>query len=513
METDRRPGLKDRAAKGALWASVESWSTQLVQFLVVLVLARLVGPEDYGLMAIAMVVVQLSQLLIASAGWSEALIQRRRLDPALCDTVFWMLVASGAALGVLACLAALAVGVFMAEPRLAQAISALAAIPVLTGLAAVPAALLQRELRFFPLTLRSNLAILLSGTVGIAMAAVGFGIWSLVAYEILLRAIDVAALWTAHRWRPGLNFSRQHLWEIREYVSNMFGWRLTVVVEEASIRILIGYMLGPTAAGHYFLARKIVDVLRQVAVDPFCRVVLPAIAEVQSRPGRVDEVFRTAAQIAGAAAIPCHLGLIVIAPELLPAAFGAAWVEAVPVVQILAAAGLVAPISWLCTALLQGLGQSRPQFLLGLAGAAVLLALLPLGLSGGIAAVAAAVTVREYLRFPLLLFVIRRVTGIDAARTLHGALPVMTASLIMAATMLAATWTIDDHVPMLVAILGAILAGVAVYGAALFLLDRPFLLEVASTAATAVHRVPPRGVDHPRAEQSTSARARGNGGR
>ena len=510
METDRRPGLKDRAAKGALWASVEAWSTQLVQFLVVLVLARLVGPEDYGLMAIAMVVAQLSQFLIANAGWSEALIQQRRLEPALCDSVFWMLVATGAALGVLACLAAIAVDVFMAEPLLAQAISALASIPILAGLAAVPGALLQRELRFFPLALRSNLAIAIGGTVGIAMAVAGFGIWSLVAYEILLRAIDVAALWTAHRWRPGLNFSRQHLWEIRAYVSNMFGWRLTVVVEEALIRILIGYCLGPTAAGHYFLARKIVDVLRQVAVDPFCRVVMPAIAEVQSKPGRVDEVFRTAAQIAAAAAIPCHLGLIVIAPELLPAAFGAAWVETVPVVQILAAAGLVAPIARLGTALLQGLGQSRPLFLLGLAGAAVLLALLPAGLSGGIATVAAAVTVREYLRFPLLLLVIRRATGIDVARTLRRAAPVIAASLIMAATVLAAGWTIEDHVPRLVAIFGTMLAGVAAYGAALFLLDRAFVLEVANTTATAMHRVPPTGFDHPRTEQSTSARARGN---
>jgi O-antigen/teichoic acid export membrane protein len=94
MESEQHPALKDRAAKGALWASVESWSAQFVQLLIVLVLARLVGPEAYGLMAIALVVVQLSQLLIANAGWSEALIQHQRLEPALCGTVFWMLVAT-----------------------------------------------------------------------------------------------------------------------------------------------------------------------------------------------------------------------------------------------------------------------------------------------------------------------------------------------------------------------------------------------------------------------------------
>jgi PST family polysaccharide transporter len=322
------------------------------------------------------------------------------------------------------------------------------------------------------------------------MAAVGFGIWSLVAYEILLRVVSVAALWTAHRWRPGFNFSRRHLGEVRAYVSNTFGWRLTVVVEEASIRLVIGYVLGPITAGHYFLARKIVDVLRQVAVEPFCRVIVPTIATVQSEPGRVDQVFCAGAKVAAAAAIPCYLGLIVIAPDLIPAAFGAAWVESVPALQILAAAGLVTPISWLCTALLQSLGQMRPQFLLGLAGAAVLLVLLPVALLGGIVAVAIAVTVREYFRFPLMLLVTRRVTGVDAARTLRRVLSVMVASLIMAATMLAATWAIGNQVPRLAAILGAMLAGAAVYGAALFLLDRAFVLDVARTAATAVRRAP-----------------------
>jgi polysaccharide transporter, PST family len=500
MASKRPPGLKDRAAKGALWASIENWSAQLVQLVIVLVLARLVGPEAYGLMAIALVVVQLSQVLISNAGWAEALIQRQRLEPALCDTVFWILVVTGAALGALSCLVALIVGLFMAEPRLAQAMSALAAIPLLSGLAVVPGALLERELRFFPLALRSNLAIALSGAVGITMAALGFGIWSLVAYEILLRVVSVVTLWAAYRWRPGFNFNRQHLWEIRAYVSNMLGWRLTVVIEEVSIRLLIGYVLGPSTAGQYFLARKIVEALRQVAIDPFCRVVVPTIAEVQSKPGRVDEVFRTAAKIAAATAVPCYLGLIVIAPQLVPAAFGAAWAESVPVLQILAAAGPVAPISWLCTALLQGLGQTRPQFLLGLAGTAVLLVLLPVALSGGIIAVAIAVTVREYLRFPLILLVTRRATGIDAVRTLRRALPVMAASLIMAAIVLAGTWTIGDHFPRLASILAAMLAGVAVYGAALFLLDRAFLLDIARTAATVLRRVPPRRFDRPRTE-------------
>jgi O-antigen/teichoic acid export membrane protein len=88
MESEHRPALGARAAKGALWASIENWFAQLAQLLVVFVLARLVGPEAYGLMAIAVVLVQLSQLLISNAGWSEALIQRQRLETELCDAVF-----------------------------------------------------------------------------------------------------------------------------------------------------------------------------------------------------------------------------------------------------------------------------------------------------------------------------------------------------------------------------------------------------------------------------------------
>jgi O-antigen/teichoic acid export membrane protein len=321
---------------------------------------------------------------------------------------------------------------------------------------------------------------------------------------VLLRAVSVAALWTAHRWRPRLNFSRLHLREIRGYVSNTSGWRLTIVVEEVSIRLVIGYVFGPITAGHYFLARKIVDVLRQVAIDPFCRVIVPTIAEVQGRPERVEEVFRAGAKVAAATAIPCHVGLIVIAPQLLPAAFGAAWVDSVPVLQILAAAGLVTPLGWLCTALLQSLGQMRPQFLLGLAGAALLLALLPAVLPGGIVAVAIAVTAREYLRFPLMLLVTRRVTGVDAARALRRALPVIAASLIMAASVLAAIWAVGDRVPRLAALLGSMLAGPAVYGAALFVLDRAFLLDVARTAATALRRAPSRGINPPQMEQPSS---------
>ncbi|MEK0083995.1 lipopolysaccharide biosynthesis protein [Benzoatithermus flavus] len=469
--------FKRRAVAGALWVSVETWGTQLIQLLLFVILTRLLGPETYGLLGMAIIVIALGDVAITNGGWGDALIHERDLDQRHLDTTFWFLLLSSTLLAVLVAALAVPMARLFGQPELVGVLMALAPMLPLSSLPVVPEALLRRELRFAPLAARSQLATLAAGAVAIPMAFTGFGVWSLVAYQLAQPVAETLVIWHAHPWRPGRCFSRPALSGIVRYVGGALGDRVMNVLDFLIPRFVVGYALGAAPLGHFTTARKIQELLSQLLIRPISRVALPSFAGIRGDAAGMRELLSFGSAVANLVAFPAHVGLALVAPELVPLVFGPQWAETVPVVQVLALLGLLMPMTQVTASLMYGIGRTGLQMLLSVGSAVLFLLLLLLLGPGSLMAISTAFVGRLFLVFPLRLWLVQRASGVDVRPALARSCPILVATALMAAAVLA--WrqlAPQPHhpVPFLAS---AIAIGLATYGVAILLLARPLVQQ------------------------------------
>ena len=200
--------LRQKAAKGVAWSAIENLGTQAIYFVVFLVLARLLQPEEFGLVSLAGVFISF-MMVFADQGLSDAIVQRQDLEPEHLDTAFWINLGICALLAIFTFAAAGSVSSFFHQPQLKPIIAWLSLSFLFNGFSSVQQSLLRRQLAFRALAVRSLVATFASGIVGVVMALMGFGVWSLVAQQLINRVLAILGLWWASDWRPGCQaFSR-----------------------------------------------------------------------------------------------------------------------------------------------------------------------------------------------------------------------------------------------------------------------------------------------------------------
>lgn len=420
-----------RLTAGAIWASLETWGQQLVQLVVWAVLARLLGPETYGLFGLAIVLVAASQVLILDAGWVEALVQRGEVDDTHLSTLFWSLLVLGSALAGFAWLTAPGVAALLGQPSIAPLIPWLGLVLPLTALNLVPHAILYRAMRFAPITARTLAGTLVSSAVALGLAAAGQGAWSLVGLQLAVPLTEGIVLWLAAGWRPRPVWSRRHLAEIVGYVRWSLPDRAVEAIDNLLPRALVGAALGPHALGLYMLAWKIIELLSLLLTGPVVRVTIAAVARLGTDlpPARlIAPALRSTALVA----YPAFLGLAATAPDLVVVAFGGAWSSSAAVLQVLALTGIALPIARVGGAALYGMGRVAWQLLLSAGALALLLLLVPALLPFGLVAVAAAYPIRAVIMLPAVIAVLRRGGGLDLVPILPSLLRLLAVATIMA---------------------------------------------------------------------------------
>ena len=475
--------LRRRLAHGGFWAAAETWGQQLVNFVIFAVLARLLGPEAYGLLALAMVIPALGELILMRGGWGEALIQRQTLEPAHVDSVFWLLVVLSCLIGALTALGAWPLALAFGVPDLAPLIPWLALTIPLAALYAVPDALMRRELRFAPLAARTLLATTLGGVTGIAAALMGYGVWSLVVQQVVQRAVATAALWLACAWRPSWRFSRRHYGELHRFSVASLGERLLIYADEFVPRLILGHYLGPVALGYYVLARKLLDLMTEALVQPFVKVAMPVFAHLQDDALKARRILVDGTRLAAAIAFPAFAGLALVAPDLLPVAFGEPWRPAVPATQVLALVGLTLPMSYFAAALMRGRGRAGWQLLIGAVGTVLIVVGVASAGPFGLVAAAVAIMARFFLLVPLRLAVARRVLGADVVGQTRACLPFLGATGVMALAV-GGWYVLDLGLDPLPSLVCAVALGGATYALAVAVFAPAFVRDLGGLVRT-----------------------------
>jgi PST family polysaccharide transporter len=303
------------------------------------VLAAILGPEEFGLVAMGLAFVTLIQVVLEQ-GISTAIVQRERMDDRYADVAFWLNLAWCL---VLASAGAGAAGWWAAAndtPELRNVILALSGLLLIWGLMIVPMSLLQRDSRFKELAAVWNVAALAGGVTGVALALAGAGVWSFVAQQIVMEGVAVAAMLVVVRWRPRFRFSRAHARELLGFSSSVFVANLGGFVNRRADTLLMGLFFGPLAVGLYRLADRIVDLVLEFTMRPIGVIALPHFSRLQSEPEALREGVEKCLRLTLLAAVPT-LAVVAASSDFVLGLFGDEWASAASVLPLLCVVGVV----------------------------------------------------------------------------------------------------------------------------------------------------------------------------
>lgn len=349
-------GLGRTAASGAAWLTGQKWVVRLSGLVTIAILARLVAPHEFGLVAAAAVVLPFV-LLLSDLGLSTYLVQAENPDNRVLSTGFWFslcaAVVLGGALFAFVPIMVAALGVPEAGPVLRVLLTS---VPLVVG-ASVPTALLRRRMEFRRLAFQGALGAGLAQVAAIAIAFSGGGAWALVAQALTTTVVTFTAAWLTAGWRPSWQFSGQ---EFRAMVH--FGYKVVAVELVAVLRswgetVIIAVSLGTTALGFLTIAQRLVQVAQELGGSALAPVSVVVLAKVRDTPQRLRDAYRRASTLTYGAVTPLLTYVAVAAPLLIPVLFGSRWDVSVPVTQGLAVAGILTIGAFIDHGLFYALGR------------------------------------------------------------------------------------------------------------------------------------------------------------
>ena len=341
----RRRGLLGNAT----WSALDFWAQQATALLVFVLVGNIVGPAAVGLVTVAQLAVTLCMTLLLD-GFSDALVQRRELDPEHFDTAFWLLAGLGAGAALLLWAAAAPLAALFGEAELRSLLPALALGLPFVGVSAVYQSLLQRDLRFPALAARSALSQLAGLATALLMARAGHGAWALVGYFLCVRALDAALLALISRRPPGLRWGRAALADIVGFGRHRVGNQIIGFVVMQVDRFSAGLFLGPVAVGLYSTAERISSALIGGLSGVLGRVAFPVLSARQADPAAFRQGLHDVLLLGNALALPAFVGVALVSRDLIGLLFSAQWAGAAAPLALLALAGIPHASNYMLTA-------------------------------------------------------------------------------------------------------------------------------------------------------------------
>lgn len=454
--------FQEQLLRGTAWAFASTWARLMVSLVAFAVIARLIGPEAYGINAAAATLMALCQVLVGPA-MGEAIIQRRDSSPRLLAAWFWSLQGLGLLLFAVLCLLREPLAALFGTPAAAPLILIYGMCVPLTALQTVPEAQLSRAMQFRSQALAGGVGVILGSAAGVTLALRGEGLWALAGLQLVQSLAQAIVLWVSSGWRPAASPDWRSLPPVLRYSSGSVGIRLLNEVDNQLPRLLIGGLLGVTLLGYYAVARRIFDLLKDLLIVPLNMVALPSLAHAREQGQDVPRLFETGLRVSTAIANPAFLGLAAIAPLLIPLLFGTQWLPAVPVLQLLALLGLRSAVNSFNGAALRGYDRPMQQLWVSALGVSLLALLLPIAAPYGLLAVAAAVVLRSYATWPLMAWLVQRLGVFPARRQFTVGLRSLAAALLMALLVtLLLRWS-EGRLPPLLALAFGISGGALSY--------------------------------------------------
>jgi len=336
---------------------IQQLAVRGLQFGLGVVLARLLDPREFGLVAMLSVFLAVAQVLL-DGGFAAALIQRKELTELHRCSIFYLNIAAALVLGVLLWLCAPGIATFYHQPLLKPMLRVLVLVPVINGFAVVQNTLLIKRLDFKKQTIILASASAVSGVVAFVLALRGYGVWSLVAQQIVQSVVNTVLLWLLGGWRPQLLFSLGALREMFAFGWGMLCAALLNMANDNLFPVLIGKFFTATDLGFFNRAQSVQSNASQNLGAIANRVTLSVFAGLQDDLPRFRSGLRKAMTGVAFLQFPMMVGLAVAAKPLVMLVFTEEWAPSIPYLQLLCFVGLLYPIHVLNLNVLFALGRS-----------------------------------------------------------------------------------------------------------------------------------------------------------
>ncbi len=470
--------LRQKAANGVVWSAIQKWGAEGVAFLTFVVLSRLLEPEAFGLVALAMVFTVFVKIF-QDQGFGVAIVQRADLEREHLDTAFWISVATGSSLMLAGIAASGLVAAFFQEPQLAPVLRWLSLGIVFGAVSSTQTAILRRNLAFKSLAARSLIATVVGGVVGLSMAFAGFGVWSLVAQNLVMAAVGAVVLWRVSDWRPGFKVSKKHYRDLLPFGMSVLGTNVLRTFIQRADDLLIGYFLGTTLLGYYTIGYRLLLVILRLVTGITNAVAVPILSRIQHEPKRVRRAFYKAIQYTSLLSLPVFVGLAALAPQLIPTVFGERWAPSVPITQVLALAGILQSVLFFNGSTMRACGKPSWEFGIMLLNAVCNVIGFFIAARWGIVAVAASFVIVSYLLAPISYLAVRKLIQIDLKTYLAQFGAPLVASLTMLAIVTGFQHFLAQHTSNVYLQLSVCIAvGVTTYLLVIAITARPLFSQV-----------------------------------
>ena len=375
--------FKRTTLRGLYWTAIEASLRTAFQFVITVALARLLTPEEFGIVAIVYLFVQFGWVLV-EAGFASALVQQRDADDLEMSAIFhfqWMF---ALVIALILNITSPWIADFYGFPILDPLIRVLALNIFLNALGGVHRSLLERALAFRQLMIAGLVSTVIAGVLAVYLALNGAGVWALAIQALVSSAIFVALLWVFDPWRPSLAFRASLLKRSFSFGQYLLLSSVLEAIYGRLYGLVIGKMYGAADLGQYNRAASTQSMPVNLLTGIVSRVAFPAFSAIKDDKPRITAGLRKAMVGVMAITIPVMLGLLAVAGPLVITLFGEVWRPSIPLLRILCLAGLLWPMHMINMNVLLAQGQSRLFFQLEVAkktvGVVLFVAAVPFGL-------------------------------------------------------------------------------------------------------------------------------------
>lgn len=349
--------FRNKTISGVIWKAMESGGNQAVRFVISVVLARMLDPQNYTTLALLLIFVNIADVFV-KRGFSTALVQRKDADNTDFSSVLWASLAIAAILYIALFFGAPSIARFYKEPLITPALRVVSVILFSGAFNSVQSAIITRKLEFRKLCMATLGATLVSGGVGIYMAYAGYGVWALVVQQMLGSFATVALLWSLDRWKPVLVFSMER---IRLLFG--FGWKLLVSsLLDTGYSSLSSLVIGKRYIGDslafYNRGRQYPDMVASNLTNVALSVLFPAYAAHQEDVSRVREMVRKTNRSTALMIFPMMAGLAAVATPFVRVLLTDKWLMSVPYLQMMCLVYAFYPVEATDLQAINALGRS-----------------------------------------------------------------------------------------------------------------------------------------------------------
>lgn len=451
--------LKQKTAKGVLWSSVEQFSVQIIQFVLGLIMARILSPHDYGLVGMILVFTAIAQSFVDS-GFANALIRKQNRTEVDYSTAFYFNIVVGVVAYFILFFASPFIAQFYNEPLLESLTKVVAINVFINSLGIVPRARYTINVDFKTQAKATTTSVLISGVIGIWMAYSGYGVWAIVWQSVIRNGLNVLLLWLLAKWLPLFQFSWHSFREMWSFGYKLLLSGLIDRIYGNIYQLIIGKVFSARDLGNYTRAHQFASFPSSNFTGIIGRVTYPILSSIQDDDARLERVYRKYLRLSAFVVFPLMVGLSVLAEPLIISILTDKWSAAIILLQIICFTMMWYPIHAINLNLLQVKGRSDLFLKLEIIKKIILVAILCITVPIGLIAMCIGGIFSSMLCLVVNTYYTGKLINVGFILQMKDLLPTLVLSLLMGVCVFVSVMFIPSNVMQLVV---GVIVGVIFY--------------------------------------------------